>query len=203
MLSSAPHRPCRSPTRQERTPRTRTDQDGCVSLVDVAREAGVQHFVYTSFTPMAISFPLQDAKRAVEARLRDSGLTHTILRPTYFTEVWLSPAVGFDHANSQGCRLRNGRQRHQLDLVPRRRPIRRRQSGQSGGPEHDAGVGRARRSQCPKRGEDFREGGRQGFRSHAGPGRGTARSNDWSDGPDAAIVCRADAWLCQCRRPST
>ena len=82
----------------ENTPQ-RTDQDGCLSLIDVAREAGVQHFVYTSFPPMAASFPLQDAKRAVEARLRDSGLTHTILRPTYFTEVWLSPAVGFDHAN--------------------------------------------------------------------------------------------------------
>ena len=82
----------------ENTPQ-RTDQDGCLSLIDVAREAGVQQFVYTSFPPMAASFPLQDAKRAVEARLRDSGLMHTILRPTYFTEVWLSPAVGFDHAN--------------------------------------------------------------------------------------------------------
>ena len=86
----------------ENTPQ-RTDQDGCLSLVDVARDAGVQHFVYTSFTPMAISFPLQDAKRAVEARLRDSGLTHTILRPTYFTEIWLSPAVGFDHANRKAA----------------------------------------------------------------------------------------------------
>lgn len=82
----------------ENTPQL-TDQDGCLSLIDVAREAGVQHFVYTSFPPMAAAFPLQDAKRAVEARLRDSGLMHTILRPTYFTEVWLSPAVGFDHAN--------------------------------------------------------------------------------------------------------
>ena len=70
-----------------------------LSLVDVARDTGVQQFVYTSFPPMATSFPLQDAKRAVEARLRDSGLTYTILRPTYFTEIWLSPAVGFDHAN--------------------------------------------------------------------------------------------------------
>jgi len=85
-------------TTDENTPQ-RTDQDGCLSLIDVAREAGVQHFVYTSFPPMAASFPLQDAKRAVEARLRASGMTHTILRPTYFTEVWLSPAVGFDPAN--------------------------------------------------------------------------------------------------------
>lgn len=47
----------------ENTPQ-RTDEDGCLSLIDVAREAGVQHFVYTSFPPMAASFPLQDAKRA-------------------------------------------------------------------------------------------------------------------------------------------
>ena len=86
----------------ENTP-LRTDQDGCLSLIDVAREAGVNHFVYTSFPPMAASFPLQDAKRAVEARLRHSGLMHTILRPTYFTEVWLSPAVGFDHANCKAA----------------------------------------------------------------------------------------------------
>ncbi len=86
----------------ENTP-SRTDQDGCLSLIDVAREVGVEQFVYTSFPPMPPSFPLQDAKRAVEARLRDSGLTHTILQPTYFTEVWLSPAVGFDHANRKAA----------------------------------------------------------------------------------------------------
>jgi NADH dehydrogenase len=45
------------------------------------------------------SFPLQDAKRAVETRLRESGLTYTILQPTYFVEAWLSPGVGFDYPN--------------------------------------------------------------------------------------------------------
>jgi NADH dehydrogenase len=82
----------------ENTPQS-TDQDGCLSLIEAARKAGVRQFVYMSFPPMAASFPLQDAKRAVEARLRESGLVHTILQPTYFTEVWLSPAVGFDYAN--------------------------------------------------------------------------------------------------------
>ncbi len=65
----------------------------------MAREAGVQQLVYTSFPPMAASFPLQDAKRAVEKRLRGSGLTYTILQPTYFAEIWLGPAVGFDYPN--------------------------------------------------------------------------------------------------------
>jgi uncharacterized protein YbjT (DUF2867 family) len=80
------------------TPRT-TDEDGSLSLVAIARDAGVQHFVYTSFPPFATSFPLQDAKRAVEKALRASGLTYTILQPTYFAEIWLSPAVGFDYPN--------------------------------------------------------------------------------------------------------
>lgn len=84
----------------ENTPQ-RTDQDGCLSLIEVAHKAGVRQFVYLSFPSMAASFPLQDAKRAVETRLRDSGLMYTILRPTYFSEVWLSPAVGFDYSNSR------------------------------------------------------------------------------------------------------
>jgi uncharacterized protein YbjT (DUF2867 family) len=84
----------------DNTPHT-TDQDGYVSLVTIAREAGVEQFVYTSFPPLAASFPLQDAKRAVERALRASGLTYTILQPTYFTEIWLSPAVGFDYPNGK------------------------------------------------------------------------------------------------------
>ena len=84
----------------ENTPHS-ADQDGCLRLVDIARTAGVEQFVYVSFPPMAVSFPLQDAKRAVEARLGNRGLMHTILRPTNFMEIWLSPAVGFNHADSK------------------------------------------------------------------------------------------------------
>lgn len=77
------------------TPQT-TDQEGILSLIAAAKEAGVKQFVYTSFPDMPGSFPLQDAKRAVEAGMRRSGLTYTILQPTFFAEVWLSPATGFD-----------------------------------------------------------------------------------------------------------
>jgi len=80
------------------TPRT-TDQEGALSLISAASAAGAQHFVYTSFPITNRPFPLQDAKRAVEAGLRSSGLTHTILQPTYFSEVWLGPAIGFDYPN--------------------------------------------------------------------------------------------------------
>jgi uncharacterized protein YbjT (DUF2867 family) len=75
------------------------DLEGTLCLVDAAQTAGVQQFIYISFT-MDNEFPLRNAKRAVEQRLKDSGLTYTILRPSYFMEVWLNPAVGFDAANA-------------------------------------------------------------------------------------------------------
>lgn len=76
------------------------DTQGAMNLVDAARVAGVQQFVYTSFT-MELDFPLRNAKRAVERYLEDSSLSFTILRPGYFMEVWLSPTLGFDAANAK------------------------------------------------------------------------------------------------------
>lgn len=78
------------------------DLAGVTSLIDAAQAAGVERFVYTSFSGrIDLDFPLRNAKRAVEQYLKDSGLTYTILRPSYFMEVWLSPAVGFDAANAK------------------------------------------------------------------------------------------------------
>ncbi len=76
-----------------------TDLAGVERLIDAAREAGVPRFIYTSFSGgIDLGFPLRDAKRAVESHLKASGLDWTILRPSCFMEVWLSPAVGFDAA---------------------------------------------------------------------------------------------------------
>jgi uncharacterized protein YbjT (DUF2867 family) len=91
----------------ENTPLT-TDQEGSLNLIAAAKEAGVEQFVYTSFPIMDASFPLQEAKRAVEHALKGSGLTFTILQPTYFTEVWLSPAVGFDFPNRKASLYGSG-----------------------------------------------------------------------------------------------
>ena len=78
-----------------------TDLEGEMSLVDAAKAANVRHFVYTSFSGnIDLDFPLRNAKRAVEQHLQKSGMAYTILRPSYFMEVWLSPAVGFDAANA-------------------------------------------------------------------------------------------------------
>ncbi len=76
------------------------DIDGVKNLVAAAKAAGVRHFIYTSFT-MEKDFPLHDAKRAVEQAVKDSGMLYTILRPSYFMELWLSTAVGFDAANAR------------------------------------------------------------------------------------------------------
>lgn len=75
------------------------DGQGQLHLVDAAAAAGVRRFVLVSFPPMSFPSPLQDAKRAVEERLKRSGMTYTILQPTFFMEVWLGPALGFDPAN--------------------------------------------------------------------------------------------------------
>ena len=73
------------------------DQDGQMQLVDAARNARVGQFVYVSFSgSFEIDCPLRTAKRSVERHLQRSGLTYTILRPSVFMEVWLSPALGFD-----------------------------------------------------------------------------------------------------------
>jgi uncharacterized protein YbjT (DUF2867 family) len=74
------------------------DLDGQLNLIQAARSAGVRHFVFISFPPVSVQFPLQDAKRAVEQALLGSGMTYTILQPTFFMEFWLSPALGFDAA---------------------------------------------------------------------------------------------------------
>ena len=81
-----------------------TDLEGITNLVEAAREHGASQFIYISFTGNdGVDFPLQNAKREVERKLQESGLVYTILRPSFFMEVWLSPAVGFDAANAKAA----------------------------------------------------------------------------------------------------
>ncbi|MEZ4619913.1 MAG: SDR family oxidoreductase [Caldilineaceae bacterium] len=88
-----------------------TDRQGMLDLVDAAKAAGVRHFIYTSISAnMNLPFPTGNAKREVEQHLIGSGMAYTILRPSYFMEVWLSPAVGFDAANGQAVIYGSGTQ---------------------------------------------------------------------------------------------
>jgi hypothetical protein len=64
---------------------------------------GVEQFVFVSFSGnLSLPTPLHDSKRQVEQRLQQSPMTWTILRPSAFMEVWLSPASGsmFPRASS-------------------------------------------------------------------------------------------------------
>ncbi|HTF45689.1 MAG TPA: SDR family oxidoreductase [Terriglobales bacterium] len=76
------------------------DAQGQFNLVQAAKAAGVQHFIFISFSPIPIDFALQRAKRAAERALAESGIAYTVLQPTMFTEVWLGPHLGFDSANA-------------------------------------------------------------------------------------------------------
>jgi NADH dehydrogenase len=49
------------------------DRQGQLDLIDAAEAAGVRRVVLISFPPVALDFPLQTAKREVEARLQRSG----------------------------------------------------------------------------------------------------------------------------------
>lgn len=86
-------------SRQEGDSIESVDRQGQLDLIDAAERAGISRFVLISFPASEPDYPLQAAKRAVEGRLRQSRLTYTILHPTFFMEVWLSPALGFDAAN--------------------------------------------------------------------------------------------------------
>jgi uncharacterized protein YbjT (DUF2867 family) len=74
------------------------DAVGQLNLVQAAIEAKVNRFVFVSFRRApGLSFPLADAKAQVENAIR--SLNFTIVQASWFMEVWLSPALGFDYAN--------------------------------------------------------------------------------------------------------
>lgn len=77
----------------------RVDLEGTLALISAAEAAGVRHFIYASYSGnIREDCPLHTAKRMSEARLLDSSMRATILRPSYFMEAWLGPALGFDPA---------------------------------------------------------------------------------------------------------
>lgn len=89
-------------SRQEGDSIETVDHRGQLALVEAAREAGVDRFVFVSFRENPrIQFPLTVAKRAVERALKSSGMAYTIIQASYFMEVWLTPALGFDAANGK------------------------------------------------------------------------------------------------------
>ena len=77
-----------------------TDSAGTRQLIDAARAAGAEQFVFVSVdTSRVPDSPLMTAKREVEEYLKRSGLTYTILHPSAFMEVWLGPMLFADTAS--------------------------------------------------------------------------------------------------------
>jgi uncharacterized protein YbjT (DUF2867 family) len=75
----------------------RVDHEGTMALISAAERAGVKRFVYVSYSGnIREDSPLETAKRDCENRLLQGPMQAVILRPSYFMEMWLSPALGFD-----------------------------------------------------------------------------------------------------------
>jgi uncharacterized protein YbjT (DUF2867 family) len=76
------------------------DLQGQLALANAAGMAGVRRFVYVSFQDdPTVQYPLTQAKRSVERAIGD--LDFTSIQASYFMEVWLSPALGFDYIHGR------------------------------------------------------------------------------------------------------
>lgn len=88
------------------------DRMGQIELVDAARNAGVRQFIFVSYNhKRELDCALSRAKAEVEQLLIHSGMQYTILRASFFMEVWLSPGLGFDLANAKATVYGTGDQR--------------------------------------------------------------------------------------------
>ena len=68
------------------------DYQGNLNLLEDAKKEGVKHFAYVSVlkadNPKASNIPMLDAKAKFEKKLKESGITYTIYRPTgYFYDI--------------------------------------------------------------------------------------------------------------------
>jgi uncharacterized protein YbjT (DUF2867 family) len=74
------------------------DAAGQSNLVNIAKNANVERFLFVSFRrPPGLSSPLAEAKHAVEKAV--ANMNFTVIQASYFMEVWLSPTLGFDYPN--------------------------------------------------------------------------------------------------------
>jgi len=85
-------------SRQEGDSIQTVDHDGNLDLIAAAKEAGIKQFIFISFRDQnATDNPLTEAKRSAEQAIKYSGMAYTILQASFFMEVWLSPALGFNY----------------------------------------------------------------------------------------------------------
>jgi uncharacterized protein YbjT (DUF2867 family) len=74
------------------------DHLGTAALIDAAEDVGVSHFVYLSYAGVdaGLGHPIERAKIAIEARLQDSPMRVTVVRPDAFQEIHLTTIGRFD-----------------------------------------------------------------------------------------------------------
>jgi uncharacterized protein YbjT (DUF2867 family) len=91
------------------------DLEGNRNLIEAAREAGVEHFVFVTALGADPNHPspFMQAKAQSEATLRESGMDYTIIAPTAYMEVWVAVVVGMPALQGQPVTLvGEGRRRH-------------------------------------------------------------------------------------------
>jgi uncharacterized protein YbjT (DUF2867 family) len=119
------------------------DLQGQLTLVNAARSAGIRRFVFVSFRDdPTVQYPLTQAKRSVERAIAD--LDFTSVQASYFMEVWLSPALGFDYIHGKARIYGSGskpiswvsyRDVAEFCIAPVLRPVASRSVLEVGGPE--------------------------------------------------------------------
>ena len=96
-----------------------TDSAGTRKLIDAARAAGAEQFIFVSFdTSRSPDAPLTTAKREVEEYLKRSGMTYTILHPSLFMESWLGPFLFADPAAGTAKIYGDGNHKMRYVAVP-------------------------------------------------------------------------------------
>jgi uncharacterized protein YbjT (DUF2867 family) len=91
------------------------DLEGNRNLIEAARAAGVEHFIFVSLLGADVNnpAPFVQAKAQSESALRESGMEYTILAPTAFMEVWPAMVVGMPTLQGRSVTLvGEGRRRH-------------------------------------------------------------------------------------------
>jgi NADH dehydrogenase len=94
------------------------DRRGNRALIDAAREAGAERFLFVSALGATEESPVDffRAKGETERHLRASGMTWTILQPNLFMEVWVAMLVGMPLQQGEPVTL-VGRGDHRHALV--------------------------------------------------------------------------------------
>lgn len=91
------------------------DLEGNRNLIQAARDAGVEHFIFVSALGADPDHPVpfMQAKGQSQASLRESGMEYTILAPTPFMEIWAAVVVGMPALQGQPVTLvGEGHRRH-------------------------------------------------------------------------------------------